>query len=257
MIFCLPAEDVRPAIFGAVISHDCDICANNEIEPTVEYVAVDLNVDEDGSLTLGKNPRRLQTQIYSDNAEAINAHLDIRQRGAIEKSLFFSEAVSFSHQLQGRDVTVLKRWLAGRYGRSAFPNAFERLMRGRVQKRIDRLSNKRGKHIRGLYFDLDDNRLVERSEDDDPYELVIYIVYRPDSDDVEAADFAEAIYGIFKSEFFDEERCSWTGIQLSSCDAVSEDNFALSLAMSTKTWREDHRSYGGLPAVGIYPEPDR
>lgn len=256
-IFHVPAQNGSAELLGAIASHDCDICADADVEPCIEYVEVDLNGDEKGSLTLGKNPRHLQAKIYDDTERAIRADFDIRRRSFIGKSSFFSEAMRFSHQLQDRDVTVLRRWLAGRYGRSAFPNAFEKLMGGRIQKRIDHLSNKKGKDIRGLYFDLDDNRLIERHEGDDPYELAIYVVYPPDTDDADAEDFAKVIGEVFKAEFFDEMTSSWTGIQLISCNEISEDVFTLSLALSTKTWRVDHRSYGGLPATGIYPEPDR
>jgi hypothetical protein len=257
LIFHVPAKDGAPEIFGVIVSHDCDICADADVEPCIEYVKADLKGESNGSLTFGKNPRRLQAQVYNNSGEAINADFDIRKRTFMMKSSFFAGAIRFSHQLQERDVTVLQRWLAARYGRSAFPNAFEKLMGKHVQERIDRLSEKKGKSIRGLYFDLDDNRLIEREEGGDPYELVIYIVYPPDTDDTEAEGFAKAIGEVFKAAFFEEKTARWSGIQLVSCDAVSEDIFTLSLALSTKTWRVDHRSYKGSPAACIYPEPDR
>jgi hypothetical protein len=256
-IFRVPAKDNLPEIFGAIASHDCDICADADVEPFIEYVEADLKGAGNGSLTFGKNPRRLQAQVYNSTEQAINVDFDIRRRKLMMKSSFFVEAIRCSYQLQDRDVTVLQRWLAGRYGRSAFPNAFEKLMRKHVQERIDRLSEKNGRNIRGLYFDLDDNCLIEREEGDDPYELVIYIVYPPDANDAEAESFAKTIDEVFKAAFFDEKAERWSGIQLISCDAISEDIFTLSLALSAKTWRVDHRSYRGLPAAGIYPEPDR
>lgn len=254
-VFQIPATDDFSVISGTIVSHDCDICADNCIEPNIEYIELDLDAAEDGSLVFGKNPRLLQVKICR-NAQAIIINLDIRVRKAIPKSLFFKYAGSFSHQLRDDDIKVLRRWLSGRYARSAFPNAFEVLM-GPVQRKIDHLSKKKGNGIRGLYFDLDDDHIIERDEDDDPYELAIYVVYPPDTGDTEATDFAEAIDKIFKEQFFDNIKREWKGVHLLSCNHVSEDIFPLSLAFSTKTWRVDHRSYQAPPLGDLHPEPDR
>jgi len=256
-IFTIPAKEGLLALLGVIASHDCDICAEDDVEPIVEILQVRIVDTEEGSLTLGKNPRRLHATIYIDGTNAINVELDIRTRDLLAKREFLSEAEKYSHQLDRGSVRVFQRWLAGRYGRSAFPNAFEGWMRGKVQEKIDRLSDKRGHGIRALYFDLDENQMIERSESDDPYELAIYVVYPGSTDDDEAKAFAHALSEIFKNAFFDKAKEIWARIHLLSCDQFPEDVFPLALANSAKSWRVDHRSYGGSPASSVQPEPDR
>jgi hypothetical protein len=87
--------------------------------------------------------------------------------------------------------------------------------------------------------------------------LGIYVVYPPDTLDTTAASFAQRLEDILRKAFYDDSTKSWSGVQLIFCDPVSEDTFSLFLANNTKTWRVDHRSYAGLSASSLLPEPDR
>lgn len=256
-IFTIPAKEGRLALLGVIASHDCDICAEDDVEPIVEILQGSLVRAQEGSLTLGKNPRRLHATIYIDGNDPVSVEFDIRTRDSLTKPKFLSEAEKYSHQLDRTSLRVFQRWLAGRYGRSAFPNAFEECMRGKVQEKIDRLSDKHGHGIRALYFDLDDNQMIERSDSDDPYELAIYVVYPRSTDDDEAKAFAHELSEIFKNAFCDKVTGNWERINLLSCDEISEDEFPHALALSAKSWRVDHRSYGGAPVSFVQPEPDR
>jgi hypothetical protein len=254
-VFTLPNEQ-GDDVLGVIATHDCDICADSSIEPSLEYIPAIPADKLDGNLTFGKHPRTLHVTVINDNNGEQIVELDVRARLAIDKNAFFNRAAFYSHQLQSRDVVVFRRWLSARYGRSAFANAFEDQMR-RVTGRIDRLAQNRGTGIRALYFDVDENQLMERSAADAPYELAIYVVYPSDTRDEDAESFATALADIFKNEFLDLATATWSGIELLSCDPIAEDVFPLVLHLSTKPWRVDHRSYKGLPEKGLYPEPDR
>lgn len=256
-LFVMPAAEGQDDLVGAIASHDCDLCADNGLEPQVEYLVVDLEGKPDGNLAFGKNVRVLQATARGDNGAEQLVTISIQRRAVVDKAAFQAQARWLPQQLDNRDLVVFRRWLAARYGRSAFPNAFEDLVRGKVEGKIAELSKKRGENIRGLYFDLDDNQLRERGEEDGPYELGIYVVYPPDVDDGDATSFAERLEGIFRNAFYDEAAKSWSGLQILFCDAVAEDSFTLFMANHTKTWRVDHRSYAALPAAGLFPEPDR
>lgn len=249
-IFVLPDGD---RTIGIVISHDCDICADPEIEPCIEWIPISIDEKVKGELTLGKNPRVLQTRLDGSSGLLI-AKMQAPDKRIIGKPDFVEEATRWHGQLLPAELTVFRRWLSARYSRSAFPNAFEDSMR-KIQGRIDKLASKKGAGIRGLYFDLDDNTMQERRSVDGPYELGIYVVYPPETPETDAIDFCKQLKDIFDDTFFDG--LAWQEIHLLSCDQFSEDVFPLSLALNTKTWRVDHRSLGGIPASQCAPEPDR
>lgn len=238
---------------GVIATHDCDICADFELEAVIEYVPVKLIAELNGSMTLGKNARRLHLSIFEDDAKKQLAELDIRERLSMPKDVFVQHAEACPYQLTPQDVVVFRRWLSARYARSAFANAFEVQM-DRVRERIDRLAKTHGLRIRATYFDVDDNQLVERAEGEDPYTLAIYVVYPPDTPDCEAKEFAARLTQIFNKEFCHPTTKEWVGIELTSCDAVSEDVFPIALALSSKAWRVDHRSYSGQPDADLHPD---
>jgi hypothetical protein len=239
---------------GIVISHDCDICADEDVEPCIEWIPLSVDKEMQGSLTLGKNPRLLQTILYADDSSLRTANLDAREKRLVSKAEFMRSAKLFDWQLSLSGLSVFRRWLSARYSRSAFPNKFEELMR-RIQEKIDKLSDKRGKGVRGLYFDLDDNALIERDLEDGPYELGVYVVYPPETAIEEANNFAKDLRTLFEAEFLHD--LEWHDIHLLFCNALCEDVFPLSIALNTKTWRVDHRSLAGIPSQQYAPEPDR
>lgn len=251
-VFTFP-DGERTGEIGVIASHDCDLCADLDVETFVEYVPLRVIDALDGSMTLGKNVRRLHVQIVNDDQQQQMADLDIRKRATIRKDDFVRDARAYPYQMAPQEVVVFRRWLSARYARSAFATAFEVLM-NRVKERIDRLAKKHGLTIRATYFDVDNNKLIERAESDEPYALAIYAVYPPDTSDDKAAEFALLLAQIFNEEFCDPTTKLWAGIELTSCDAICEDVFPLALALSTKPWRVDHRSYSGQPTVDLYPD---
>lgn len=256
-LFLLPGAQGQDDRLGVIASHDCDLCADDEVEPQVEYLLVELDGEKNGNFMLGKNVRVLQAVARSAHGTERLVTISVHRRAFIEKRDFYVRAIWLPQQLDDGNVIVFRRWLTARYGRSAFPNAFENLMRGKVENKIGELSKQKGEVIRGLYFDLDDNHLRERGAEDGPYELRIYVVYPPDTLDSDATLFAQRLDDILRKAFYDESKNSWSGVELISCDALSEDAFSLFMANNTKTWRVDHRSYTGAPEFSLFPEPDR
>jgi hypothetical protein len=254
-VVCLTDPEQKTELVGVVVSHDCDICASSKVEPYIEVVQADFTKKQDGNLTFGKNPRILQLEIRAEKESKELVTFDIRSLIRVQKESFFHNAKPYRCQLISRDIVVLRRWMAARYGRSAFPGAFEDLLRNSVFDKLEKLASAKGKNIRALYFDLDNNQLIERKEGDDPYELAIYVVHPSDTDNDEAASFASDVASIFRQGFFKESTHTWEGVRLLSCDSISEDTFTLELANNTKPWRLDHRSYGSLPDAGVFPNP--
>jgi len=181
---------------GVIATHDCDICADLEVEPVVEYLQASPIVASNGSMTFGKNARRLHVSIFDGRKREQAVALDVRERASMPKDDFVQRAEPYEYQLASQDVVVFRRWLSARYSRSAFANAFEVQM-DRVRERIDRLAKTHGHRIRAMYFDVDDNQLVERGKGEEPYALAIYVVYPPDANDAEAQNFATRLKQIF------------------------------------------------------------
>jgi len=243
-------------IVGIVISHDCDICASDEQEPSIEWIDVTFLQKVDGSRTFGKNPRILHLEATSGDAP-LSIEVSIQTRKLLDKQIFFSSAARHASKLGQNEVRVLRRWLAARYSRSAFPNSFElALSKTKVVAKLDQLAKQKGAGIRALYFDLDDNELVERAPTDDPYDLRIYVVYPPSTADDEGEKFSIAVHDVFKKAFLNEQTQSWELVRLTSCDAVSENEFPFALSLSTKPWRLDYRSLAGESLAAYLPEPN-
>ncbi len=234
-----------------LISHDCDIAAEAEVEPTIEWIPAEFAAS-DGTKTYGKNPRVLELPCATSSSSEEHLHFDVRRKSFSDKHHFLANATLYGEQLKPEHLVILRRWLSSRYGRSSFPDAFESAM-DKARKKIDELSKKSGKGIRALYFDLDDGHMTERSGEDDVYELLIYVIYPLETPNEAAKEFASKLQQIFIDKF--RQDGTWKSVELVSCDAICEDNFSLLLANSTKTWRVDHRS---LATVGsAAPEPDR
>ncbi len=236
---------------GVLISHDCDIAASSSVEPMIEWIPA-VPSSTDGSKTYGKNPRILELSCGANSGSEICLHFDVRSKLNVDKNDFLQNAVLFEQQFSADRLVILRRWLSSRYGRSAFPDAFESAM-DRVRSKVDELSKKSGGGIRALYFDVDDGHMTERTSENDPYELLIYVVYPPETPTKIAEEFATKLKTIFTNRF--KSSGEWKRVELVSCDAICEDNFSLLLANSTKTWRVDHRSLAD-PGAAV-PDPDR
>lgn len=238
-----------------LITHDCDICADDNTEPFIEFIEASVDQPKNGSLTFGKNPRLLQVEAKHEKDEA-TLQVAIKDRQRMEKRRFFAEAIKASYQLEQREIVALRRWLAARYNRSAFPNSFEKLLQqSKVAEKIDALAKRDGASIRGIFFDLDSNELIELSEKKKLHELHVYVVYLQDSQDGDAEAFAARVEKLFKDAFLGANE-EWSDIRLLSCTAIAEDAFAYSLALGSKPWRSDHRSYAGLPTASHFPDTE-
>lgn len=245
-------DDVR----GILASHDCDLCADCEVEPDIEFLPISVISEVGGQFAFAKSPRKLHCRTLTDEGKSGAVEMHIRDRSTVDKASFLQLASPVGITLFDGDRVVFRNWLAARYARSAFPNAFEDRLTAKVRKKVDKLSEKSGKLIRAIYFDLDDGQMLER-ETDDAYVLRIYVVYDTETDeDGEASDFADELGKAFKAAFYDDELHEWHDVAVLSCEAISSWEFPLALANAMKPWRVDHRSYQALPDA-TFPEPAR
>jgi hypothetical protein len=242
------ADDGRRVI---VITHDCDL--PNEAESFVEVIVASLVVKDpkpDPQLSYAKNPRRLHLT-YELVAGGEPLVLELRQgdRLSVSKADFAQRAIKEGGAtLSPEAKRVLKQWLAARYGRPAFPNAFETRLRKRVGKRaveqhIAKILEPDAEHLVGLFFDLGEQRTVEVVEGE-PYALSVSVVYDATEGGSQARQAAENVAARL-SQLFEEAYGKpdvATEIALDACEAVADTHMTLADLRRVDQWRLEYIS---------------
>ena len=230
---------------AVVVSHDCDIAQSSDVEPSVEIIVGRRLTAINGNHSHAKNARRLHLPFSAGN-ERLEAELLAIGKRRIEKSDLAAFTPLLSIQLDPNDRTILQRWLASRYRRSAFPDEFDRrLGETGLRDRLDKILKTHGTCISAVFFDLDSGLDVARAGPNDTYAVGIYLLYSTE-DDPEAAektanDAAAAIRKIFL------EKCSgpngvWLYIELVECEVIADRAMTIHQAERLRRWSGDHIS---------------
>ena len=154
--------DVRCSDLLIVASHDCDIVNPNlEKEPFVELVGARPGAVTDKVLASGRNPRALQFD--ADFGEGQVVPCTPHRRWQVRRSLLLPHRPGGC--LPDRERRLLALWLAKRYVRSGFPNAFEQRWRTKL-RRWYKLLQRHSDQLLGVYLRLNS---LHDLDDDDPY----------------------------------------------------------------------------------------
>ncbi len=246
-----------------VITHDCDL--PNDKEPEVEVMVADVVDKLNKQFARARNVRRLHLAFDTPCGTQKFLDLQITSRQSISKSLIAGAKPYSGWVLSDEEKRALKQWLAARYGRPAFPNAFETHLRKNVSKketvedRLGKSLEKVSAHLVGVFFDLGENRAVELTGGT-PYDLKITVVYDASEGGQPARLAAEAVVSeikqIFQAAYGVPE--SATEIALEACEAVADTFFPLSDLRKVDQWRAEHISLRQDPpeaflAVGELP----
>lgn len=233
---------------AVVISHDCDI--PNEAEATIELIICkQLEPNKvDHQLCNARNVRRLHLP-YNVGGRDVHYELSFQKRVVLDRAAFARD-FSFpneTHTLSDASKRVLKQWLAIRYGRPAYPNAFENRLRIRISKKeilerkLAKLIEPRVSILSGIWVDLDTDKNVELPPED-PYFLQMYLVYKTDGDLQAARAETETLAGEITELFNSAYTGDLDQIVLDRCAAVAETSFSLADIMRTDQWRVEHIS---------------
>lgn len=228
-----------------VISHSCDIANDESVEPAIELLIGVIVPEAQATSQNGHSIRKLHLGADTEPASQW-VQYGIADRREVHKADLLRCEPCLVHRYPSAQREVLRRWLAQRYSRSEFPDAFiEWLKQSGVGSRFEDLGKRHSASLVGIYFDLDDD--TERADPNDPYALGVNLVYDASSTDHEAAanQARVALEAIF------ERRCKasgrWRWIDLTYCDALSEEMFTLRAARTFRRWRFEHRSLHGEP----------
>ncbi len=239
------------SLFAVVISHDCDLAATEDKEPLAEVI-VAKRIERLGADSYAKTARRLHIEYQAEKGSPIALELLATEKKSIDKKELFKFSPREDVFINASGIGILQRWLAARYHRAAFPEAFEERLRNAkipgkrpfIKKIEDTLADG-GEHIRALLFDLDDGKVEER-EEGDVYQLGIYVLYDSTKDEPTAAaaatSAASELEKLFAKAFHADPAADWQGICLKFCEPMSDTSLTVAEREMFKQWRLEHMS---------------
>ena len=245
-----------------VITHDCDL--PHDGETSVEVIVADVVTGANPQFTCAKNPRKLHLGYEIAGGQSIVVELRHAERRAVPKGEFEKYAARDGSASLAVDAKrALKQWLAARYGRPAFPNAFEDRLRksvdkkNTVERRIGKILEPEAKYLIGLFFDLGEQRRVEVSTGE-PYALSIFVVYDAIEGGTRARQSAEKVasqlHELFEQAYGKPDAA--TEIALDACAALADTSITLADLRRVDQWRLEYISledndHGDLLSVGM------
>jgi hypothetical protein len=243
-------DHVDPLV--VVVSHDCDLAQDPSSEPVIEVI-IGRRVDKpDGNFTHGKNPRRLHV-LGTDVGTAICIELMATARRSVAKQDLTGHLPSATVLIDAAGMNILQHWLAARYRRSAFPDAFDNyLAEMGVARRVAKILEPLGNHIVAVFFDVDEAVEREHANPNDPFTLSIDLLYSTDTDPAAAEDAAgtaaKEITAAFRDRCFDKATNKWQGIELLACMPISDVALTYAMSLQLKRWNADYISLRAEPA---------
>ena len=145
-----------------MISHDCDLAAPLHREPDCEVIVGRHIQAVDGACTNGKNTRKLHLT-FSGGSVSIAAEFSAIDKHKISKAVMAEHAPSEKVRLTRHEFSIVQKWLAARYRRSAFADEFEaRFKRGRLYKKFTEIISRSERHILAVFFDVDAGEEIKR-----------------------------------------------------------------------------------------------
>ncbi len=231
-----------------IIMHDCDLA--NTSETFVEVIVANIIEAANPQLLYAKNPRKLHLSYKIEGGQSIIVELRHAERRTVSKDEFEQHAVRDSTVLLPNDEKrTLKQWLAARYGRPAFPNAFENHLRKPVKKKntverqIGKILAPEAEYLVGLFFDLGEQRSLE-APTGEPYALRISVVYDAIGGATQARKSAEKVaqelHSLFEEAYGKPDAAN--EIALDSCEAVADTSITLADLRRVDQWRLEHIS---------------
>ena len=241
-----------------VVSHDCDLAnANLDDEPYVEVIAGRRLQSSDPNLANLKSARTLHLTITCEGRTQC-IELTAAGKQLVPKSALAAWRPDPSYRLDADNFFTLRRWLAARYDRAAFPDQFERRMfrETDLAERINKVAKKEGVNrvVSGIYFEVSPREELDPAV---PYDLTVVLVYTPGMDPLKNGDIAEeagkAIDAHFRKRCLpDEASGTWKHIRLKEVIAYSEEGISVARMKRLQRWHLDHLSTRS-PAESVKP----
>ncbi len=203
-----------------VTSHDCDVVNERlEKEPVVEVLRAEVVTRKapDKQQVGGRNPRVLQLQV-DDGGASVILNAKVHERWTLDRALLSTEAPARS--LDDKTRRLIAEWLAKRYIRAAFPNAFDARWRAHLRTWTS-LLEKHSRWIQGVYL-----RLSTLGELDEQTPYKVHLIVAPPADAKKQSGWATK-----REELEREIEAFWKqfgpGIECAGVDVVGTDELTL------------------------------
>lgn len=230
-----------------VLMQDCDLVhPSYEVEPNVEIMVGALIARADNGLRHGRNPRRLHLDFQRSGVPAVLA-FSIHDRIIVPRSVLEDHAPHNSIRLARDERRLLCEWVAKRYVRAAFPDAFNERARAAHQK-IEKELKRNGEHVTGLFLMIDPDQECATGQD---YRIVLRVTSRSEA----VADEKTELILVRLAKTIADALGSCAGIVVEDHQPVSEAEFTLEDLRFFKRWDWDYRSYSGEPGGELAPKP--
>lgn len=235
--------DTRLAV---VIAHDCDIAQLVGAEPELEIIVGRLVAQLDGNCTHAKNARKLHLP-FAVEAGEVFVELMANAKKSLAKNLFIGTTPDPGFKLTAERHSILQRWLASRYRRAAFPDAFDDRFdrQTKLKDKLTAILKPLGEHIVAVFFDVDDGEEVKRQQPEDTYTLDIYLVSNTGDDPAKAEAAVEAarkkIEAACRERLFVKDK-GWQYIELRECMVISDQALTYRQSSMFKRWNIDYMS---------------
>jgi hypothetical protein len=229
-----------------VISHHCDVTnLSFEIEPNVELLRATVlpSSEKEGSYAWGKHPRFYRIRRKAAESQSV-WEFSIQDRFSVPRTYLTQAEPGQSETLESDEIRNLANWLARRYTRVAFPDAFDKRTRRAIEKLRKHLK-KEGELLTAIFILVLDDELP----DDTPYEIQITGSMRPeDYNHVDRRRQAQTLLNRVE-EALDE--CD--GIDVSESHLKSEVNISLDDLSRLNRWDFDDLTIRGQPVSELPP----
>jgi len=231
---------------AVVISQDCDVVQTVEVESYLEVIAAKVLEQPRADLLHGRNPRLIDIPVVAPVGRYL--HISVHDRFRIEKHDLAAHAPSTTITLDREVTSQLAKWIAKRYTRVAWPDAFNERM-ATVDDKLERLfKSDNGKVITGIWLMLDpvDEELAE----DRDYRLAVWLTMSSES----MMDKTEVRRGEEFEKRLQQLLKSCNGIDLCEIELRKESDVSLEDLRLFRRFDKDYRSIAASPVGALPPE---
>lgn len=217
-----------------VISQDCDV-VNHDLnkEPIVELLFMSEIKKEDGSLTNGKNPRKLHFQLQvNGNIKCLECV--IHDKFFLPRQYLAGVVPDNNFFVKDEELAALIKWVANRYTRSAFPDAFNQRVKSIIGE-IKAILKAHGGKTLGLFVRLNTYNELDSSE---KYKLILNILFYPKYSDGSFVEEFDSCVDEIAQQFLEVE-----GVEVVQAQRLSIDDLSHYEFLKLKKWDFDYISY--------------
>lgn len=225
--------DVSSSDILIVLSHDCDITnASLLAEPNVEILRLRSVQERNGNLDWGKNPRRYQF-IDSRTVPPSIFEVSVHDRAVVPRDRLIGHFPDTAKSIDDSTRSRLCLWVAARYTRAAFPDAFN----DRIMPAVDELRpqfKSKGHFITGIYLHVIDDELPQ--EEDYALQLIATMIHEHYVDPTMRASAQDLVNRI------EAAIASCSGLSLAVTELRSEAELSIAELRKLKRWDFDDLS---------------